>query len=118
MSSNNLSAEDLAKVRKLKDESSIAPAPLEDVLEVEFLMKFGFEAYWAIYPEKDRTRGIGIEEMMRLLIASRKQDAKNLYDASQASFIGTVSSNGKNPGTSFTRNTKGIIRDMRTEQNG
>lgn len=108
-----LTGDELEKVRKLKGESDSVSIPYEDVLEVGFVLKFGFEAYWAIHPEKDRSRGIGIQEMMRLLMASRKLDAKATYDATQASFIGAISSNSKNPSNTLTKLTKGMIKEMK-----
>lgn len=108
-------AEELEKVRRLKGEHTGGKVPFEDVLEAEFLTKFGFEAYWAIWPEKDRSRGIGIDEMMRLLQASKKVDAHSVYNASQASFIGSVSAQAKKPSNAFKTATKGIIKEMKAE---
>lgn len=107
--------EELAKVRRLKGESEGTKVPYEDVFEAEFLCKFGFEAYWAIHPEKDRSRGIGLAEMTRLMKASRAVDAKDLYSASQASFIGSVSAQTKKPSNTFKTATKGIIKQMKAQ---
>ena len=87
----------------------------EDVFEAEFLMKFGFEAYWALHPEKDRSKGIKLPEMMRLLAASRKIDFKTLYDNAQATFIATASAQAKNPGQTFSKVTSKIIKGMKAD---
>lgn len=87
----------------------------EDIIEAEFLMKYGFEAYWALHPEKDRNQGITGKEMTRLLIAGRKIDAALLLSASQASFIGSVSSKAKNPSHAFKVSTQRIIKKMEAD---
>ena len=87
----------------------------EDIFEAEFLMKFGFEAYWALHPEKDRSKGIKLPEMMRLLAASRKIDFKTLYDNAQATFIATASAQAKNPGQTFSKVTSKIIKGMKAD---
>lgn len=97
------------------DESSGIVTYDEDILEVEFLMKFGFEAYWALHPEKDRSRGIKLPEMMRLLAASRKVDFKSLYDNAQATFIASAAAQSKNPGQTFSKVTSKIIKGMKAD---
>lgn len=108
-----LTKEEQDKLRGIRGDTDKINSSVEDVLEAEFLMKFSFEAYWALYPEKDRSRGIGIDEMMRLLMASRKIDAQTTYNTTQSSFIGTVSSNSKNPSGTLTKLTKGMIKEMK-----
>lgn len=87
----------------------------EDIFEAEFLMKFGFEGYWALHPEKDKSKGINLNEMMRLLAASRKVDYKSLYDNAQASFIAMASSQAKNPGQTFQKVTRTITKSMKAD---
>lgn len=83
---------------------------IEDVIEAEFLMKFGWESYWAIHPEFDRNIGINGKEMTRLISASRKIDAQNLYRDMQASYVGSVTSQAKNPSNAFISATKRVLR--------
>ena len=87
----------------------------EDIFEAEFLMKFGFESYWALHPELDRSKGIRLPEMMRLLAASRKIDFKQLYDNAQATFIASASAQSKNPGQTFSKVTSKIIKGMKAD---
>lgn len=78
-------------------------------------MKFGFEAYWALYPEKDRRKGISGYEMSRLLVASRKVDAQKLYEASVASYIGSGSAQSKKPSQAFKTMTGNINKNIKAE---
>lgn len=109
-----LTKQELEKV-KSKLPSDDLKVYSEDVIEAEFLMKFGFSAYWALYPEKDRSKGIDIKEMTRLLIASRKVDASNFYVDALASFIGAGSAQTKNPSHMFKKLTRNIIKSTKVE---
>lgn len=111
----DITPEELAIVERLKGKSQKTNVYTEDLIEVEFLMKFGFEAYWAIYPNKDRSKGITGREMTRLLVASRKLDIKNMYDAAQAAFIGAGSARSKKPSQTFKSMTKKLITLMKAD---
>lgn len=110
-----ISEADLAKIQA-KTEKTVR-IEIEDIVEAEFLMKFGFEAYWALYPEKDRTKGISSKEMVRLLFASRKIDAQHLYSASQAAFIGAAAGqSGKKASSVFNSATRKILKQMEADK--
>lgn len=89
---------------------------IEDVIEAEFLMKFGFEAYWALHPEKDRAKGINGTEMSRIIAASRKVDFQQMYKDAQASFIGAVSAQSKSPGKAFSTASDRILKNSEVKQ--
>lgn len=88
----------------------------EDILEAEFLMKFGFEGYWAIYPEKDRSEGIDLNEMVRLVMASRKVDAQNMLQDSLSAFIGAASAQqGKKAVSTFKTATRKLEKQTEAD---
>lgn len=110
---DSISADDMAKVQAQMPKS--LPVYPEDIIEVEFLMNFGFEAYWALYPDKDRSLGISGDEMLRLVTAARKVEASRLYRSSQASFIGAAAAQSKKPSTTFRDITKSIIKESKAD---
>lgn len=105
---DNIPQADLAKIRSKTEKKVKIYA--EDIIEVEFIMKFGWESYWDLDPSRDRTKGINSNEMLRLLLASRKIDAQEFYKDSQASFIGVVTGNAKKPSSAFTKATAKLER--------
>lgn len=110
---DNIDEADLAKIQakigtKVKVEQ-------EDIVEAEFLMKFGFEAYWALYPEKDRKNGIDGVEMARILTASRKIDNMYAYLGAQSSFIGSAASKGKSPSSLFKKLTAKLLKSTKAD---
>lgn len=106
---DNIPEVDIAKMQaKIKKPIKTDP---EDVLEAEFLIKFGFTAYWALHPEKDEKLGINLKEMIRLLIASRKIEAGEMYKDAQTAFIGAVSAQSKRPSNAFNKATKKLARE-------
>lgn len=111
---DNISPADLAKIQT-KTKSNGYKVEVEDIIEAEFLMKFGWEAYWDLHPEKDRTNGIDGNEMVRLITAGRKIDAQNMYKDSQASFIGSASAQSKKPSSTFTSLTRKILKNAEAD---
>lgn len=103
--------------KKQDDQNNVSKDKVEqeDIIEAEFLMKYGFEAYWALHPEKDRTKGINSREMARLLHAGRKIDAQALLSASQASFVGAASSRAKNPSHAFKVSTQRMVKQTEAD---
>jgi len=83
----------------------------EDIIEAEFLMKFGWSAYWDLHPEKNRTLGITGNEMTRLLMAGRKIDAQKMYRDAQTAFIGSASAQSKKPSQTFNSATRKIVKN-------
>lgn len=109
---DTISAEDLAKIQA---KTEVVKVDVEDVLEAEFLMKFGFTAYWSLYPEKDPHEGITANEMIRLINASRKVDAFNQYAQAQTAFIGAAAAQSRKPSATFESATQSIKKNMRYE---
>ena len=110
---DNVRPEDLAKIEARVGKK--VKVDVEDIIEAEFLMKFGFEAYWSIWPNKDRTKGIDSKEMMRIIAASRKVEMANMYRDSQASFIGAVAAQSKKPASIFKSLTAKIMKNTEAD---
>lgn len=105
-----------ADLKKIQSKTARVKVEVEDILEAEFLMKFGWEAYWSIYPEKDRSKGISSKEMMRLLAASRKIDASEMFRNAQSIFIGAASAlSGKKANSVFTSATRKLLKDTEAD---
>lgn len=107
-----LTPEEIAK----KDGLSSIGVYQEDIFEAEFLMKFGFEAYWALHPEKDRVKGLPMSEMLRLTLASRKVDSINTFSMAQSVFMGSVAARGKNPAQTFERVTSKLLSRTKADK--
>lgn len=110
---DNISEADLAKIQAKMAKK--VPVDIEDIIEAEFLMKFGFSAYWALYPDKNPSEGISGSDMSRLLAASRKLDAGKVYMDMQAAFVGAASAKSKSPSATFRKLTASLLKS--TEAN-
>lgn len=105
---DNISPEDLEKIRQ-KTEKGIK-IDVEDMLETEFALKFGWQAY------KDMKADlIGSKEMMKLIVASRKLDDLYSYNSARSAFIGTASANSKRPSATFNNITKNLVKNARAD---
>lgn len=105
---DNISPEDLQKIRK-KTEKGIK-IEVEDLLEAEFALKFGWEAYKDMKDDKISSR-----TMMILIVASRKLDDLAAYNSARSAFIGSVSANSKRPSQTFTKITKDLLKNTRAD---
>lgn len=109
---DSISAEDVAKIEAHKASTRGAlPVDNEWLLLAEFATAFGWEAYMAI-----KNNEIGLEEMMTLISASRKLRSGNLYDMSLASFIGSASTQTKNPSATFQSLTRKLINNTKADE--
>jgi len=111
---DSITPEEVAKI-EAKNGVSIK-VEVEDIIEAEFLMKFGWEAYWSLYPEKDRAKGIGSKEMLRILVASRKVDMGNMFKDTQAAFIGAVAAQSKKPSNTFKLATSKMLKKSEADK--
>lgn len=106
---DNISPEDLQKIRQ-KTEKGIK-VEIEDLIEVEFALKFGWEAY------KDmRDDRISSKKMMTMLVASRKLDDLAAYNSARSAFIGAVSASSKRPSQTFNKITKDLLKNIRADK--
>jgi hypothetical protein len=105
---DNISEADLAKIQA-KSGKKIKVYE-EDLLEAEFLLKFGWEAYWDIYPHKDRSKGINTKEMNRLVTAARKVSLSDVYFNAQSVLFGSLSAKSNNPGSTFKKITSRLVK--------
>ena len=83
----------------------------EWLLLAEFGLKFGWQAY--LDAKEDL---IGGAEMLTLIEASRRLEARELYDIATASFIGAISAQSKKPSQTFKSLTKDIINQTKADE--
>lgn len=106
---DNISPADLEKIQA-RTKSKGYKVETEDIIEAEFLMKFGWEAYWDLHPDKKRSNGIDGNEMVRLLTAGRKVDAQDMYKDAQSMFIASASAQSRKPSSTFTSLTTKLVK--------
>lgn len=106
---DNISPEDIQKIRQ-KTEKGIK-VEVEDLLEAEFAIKFGWEAYNDMKSDK-----ISSKTMMRLIIASRKLDDLATYNSARSAFIGVASANSKRPSQTFNKITKDLLKNVKADK--
>lgn len=106
---DNISPEDLAKIQAAK--AKTIKIEIEDLLEAEFALKFGWEAYRD--HEADR---ISTKRMMKLLVASRKLDSLQQYRNAQAVLVGAGSAKSENPSKTFAAMTSELLRSAEADE--
>lgn len=108
---NNVSQEDLEKVKAYKASTKGAyPVDQEWLLLAEFAKAYGWQAYLAA-----RNDEIRADEMLTLVEANRKLEARSMFSNMQSSFVGAVSAQTKKPASTFKSLTKNIIRQTKVE---
>lgn len=100
---NNISPEDLAKIQNVQNKS--IKIDQEDLLETEFALKFGWEAYREYKNDEIKTK-----EMMKLIIASRKIESLTQFRNAQAVLIGSGSAKSKSPSNTFKSLTAELLK--------
>lgn len=105
---DNISAEDLQKIRQVTEKG--VKIEIEDLIEAEFALKFGWEAYRDMKADL-----ISTKTMMKLLVASRKLDDLSTYNAAWAAFVGSGSMQSKRPGKTFTHLTQSLVNNIRSD---
>lgn len=109
---NNVSEEDLEKVKAYQASTSgAAKVDQEWLLLAEFAKAFGWQAYLAVKNDEIRA-----DEMLTLIEANRKLEAKKVFEDMQSSFVGAVSAQTKKPGSTFKSLTKNIIRQTKVDE--
>lgn len=108
---DEISPEDLAKVRAHKASTKGAyPVDMEWMLLAEFAKAYGWEAYMAAKNDE-----ITAAEMLTLVEANRKLEARHTFLDMQSSFVGAVSAQNKKPTNIFKRLTKDIIKQTKVD---
>lgn len=108
---NNISPEDLAKLRESQTKTAGAyPVDNEWMLLAEFAKAFGWLAYLDA-----RSNAITIAEMMTLLEANRKLEYFDMFRNSQAVFIGAGSAQSTKPSKTFQSLTKNMLNEARVK---
>ena len=103
-----IDVEHLKKIEAI--ESSGTPVDSEWMLLAEFALLYGWEAY------KDaRDDNISFLEMITLITAGRKLQTMDRFNAAKDTFIAMLSVGAKDPGKSFQKLTKDMIKEMKVD---
>lgn len=108
---DEISAEDLAKIKAHQAKTEGYPVDNEWLLLTEFAMTFGWQAYLSAKNDEITTM-----EMGTLIEASRKIKAAQLYQDAYAVLIGSGSAQAKKPSQVFTRLTADIIKQTKVTE--
>lgn len=109
---DDISAEDLAKIEAHKaDTKGAMPVDVEWLLLAEFAKAYGWGAYMSA-----RNDEISAAEMLTLVEANRKLEARRMFEDSQTAFVGAVSAQTKKPTNTFKNLTKDIIKKTKADQ--
>lgn len=109
---NNISDEDQAILDAYRAKTKSA-YPVDDywLVTAEFVECYGWQAY-----RDFKNDNIGLEEMMTLIEAKRKIDARKSFDLAQSVFIGCLSANSEKPASTFNRLTKQLLRQTEVDE--
>lgn len=105
---NNISPDDLAKIQSVSEKS--IKIEVEDLIEAEFALRFGWGAYTDYQNEL-----VSAEQMGKLLVSARKLDSLAQYRAAQAAFIGSGSAQSTKPSQTFAALTNPIRKDSEVD---
>jgi hypothetical protein len=106
-----LSPEDLEKVRRRKErESGSIKVDEFDLLVAEFGMFYGYTAVLTVLNDD-----ITLADMLRLLEAARRVDARNQYNQAAAVFTAVASANSKRPAAAFNANSRSYVKRMKAD---
>lgn len=108
---DEVSPEDLAKLRAHKASTEGAfPVDMEWLIAAEWLRISGWGGYMAFREDK-----INLDEVLTLIEATRKLDARKTFEDMQSAFVGAVSAQTKKPVATFRSLTKDIIKKTRVK---
>lgn len=109
---DNITPEDLAKVKAHQAKTQSA-YKVDDywLIAAEFARAFGWSAYKDFRQDK-----IGLEEMMTLIEANRRLEAREAFVQAQSVFIGILSANSKKPSQTFSKLTKGLLKQAKVDE--
>lgn len=108
---DELGSEDLAKIKAHRVETEGAmPVDTEWLIMAEWLRLAGWEGYMAVKNDE-----ISLAEVLTLIEANRKLEARRIFEDMQASFVGAVSAQTKKPTSTFKSLTKNIIKQTKVD---
>ena len=81
------------------------------LIATEFAKVFGWLAYKDFKEDK-----IELEEMMTLIEANRRLEAREAFVQAQSVFIGILSANSKKPSQTFSKLTKGLLKQAEVNE--
>lgn len=109
---DEVSPEDLEKVKAHKASTAGSmPVDTEWMIATEWLKLAGWQGYLAYKNDE-----ITLAEMLTLIEANRRLEYRKMFDASQTSFIGSISSQSKKPANTFKALTKAIIKRTKADE--
>lgn len=109
---DEITPEELAKVKAHQAKRQSSVIITEELLTLaEFALMYGWEAYVAARDDE-----IDYKELVGLLVAGRKIQGRQMYEASQTAFIGAVAAQSKKPLKSFTALTKNIVKETKVDK--
>lgn len=108
---DEVSAEDLAKVEAHKASTEGAmPVDLEWMIVAEWLRLAGWDGYMAFKQDE-----ITLAEVLTIIEANRKIEARKTFEDMQSSFVGAISAQTKKPTSTFKSLTKNIIKQTKVD---
>lgn len=109
---DSITPEELAKVKQHQASTEGAyKVDSEWLLLTEFAMNFGWQAYLDA-----RDDNISSGEMLTLIEASRKINARTTFNQAYASLIGSGSAQSKKPTQAFNSMTKNLTKQMKVDE--
>lgn len=106
-----LKPEDAEKIRRSRERSEkLLKVDDEMILVAEFGMYYGYAAVQAVLNDE-----IDIHQMLWLVEAARKVDARDQYNLAVAVFTAVGSTNSKDPSKTFASSTKALLKRMRAD---
>lgn len=108
---NNISKEDLEKVKQVQGSGSYYTVDEEWLLLAEFGMTFGWDAYIAVKNDE-----IDTPEMYTLIEASRKVKSRQRYEDTESHFISIMASKAKKQSSAFKKATKSMIKNSKADE--
>lgn len=108
---DNISPEELEKVKAHQASTQGAyHVDQEWLLLAEFAKAYGWDAYRAV-----KSDDITAAEMLTLVEANRRLEAKRMFEDAQSAFIGTGAAQSKNPANAFRSLTNPIVKKTKAD---
>lgn len=109
---DNITPEEFERVKAHQASTKGAfPVDKEWLLLAEFAKAYGWGAYLAV--KNDEISGA---EMLTLIEANRKLEARRMFEDSQSAFIGAASAQTKKPSQTFTSLTRAIVKKTKADE--
>lgn len=108
---DEISAEDLAKIKAHQAKADGIGVDDEWLLLAEFAMTYGWNAYLDVKSDK-----VSSAEMLTLIEAARKVKAAQQYHMAEAVFAGAGAAQAKQPSAVFTKLTANMIKKTKVQE--